>query len=92
LKQGRPLPEKIENAPVLLPGLDVFYNAFLELSTCRAHGMGVLGPIPWTAISAYAEYEGFTSEQDFDLFVLYIRDMDREFLKHMSKKLNTKTK
>lgn len=65
--------------PELLPGLDIFWNAFWELQSDRQSGMGV-GPIPYTAISCYANDFGFIGD-DFDDLVFFVRQMDDEFLK-----------
>lgn len=90
LKQKMPIPDKIANAPELLTGLELYYDAFLELSTCRMFSMGVVGPIPWTAVLNYAESHGLAGEDDFYLLVSYIRGMDEVFMKHMAKKMKDK--
>lgn len=79
-KQNLPIPDKIKNAPELLPGLAFYYLAFKQLSTCRQIGMGE-GPIPWLATEAYCtrhEVEG----EDYDIFVALIEAMDMEYLKY----------
>ena len=80
---GKPVPKRIQNAPELLPGLDVFYDAFNCLSTTRQIGMG-LGPIPWTCIQAYADEYGFEGDQRADLFY-HVNVMDSAFLEHVRK-------
>jgi hypothetical protein len=72
---------------VLLPGLELFYEAFQELSTCRPYiGLeGVPGPVPWTAIDCYALANGF-DEEGRDYLVKMVRALDDEFLKHMRSK------
>lgn len=80
----------IKNAPELLPGLNIYYDAFLELSTCRAIGMS-LGYIPWTAIKEYGEVYQFDSEQTEDLFY-FVREMDQAFLKYHAKVQDGKSK
>lgn len=67
LKAGQPIPEKIRNAPTLGKGLEIFYNAFIELNSCRSIGMD-MGEIPWVAIAKYAEVHEFEGEQRDDLF------------------------
>lgn len=69
-------PDAIKDAPDLLKGLDLYYDAFFELGTCRG-GMG--GPIPWTAMRQYAESVGIEDGEDFDMFVYLIRVMDNEW-------------
>ena len=58
--------------------------AFWELSTCRAYGMAV-GPIPWTAIDAYARRHDIAGE-DYDDLVYFVRAMDGEYLERQNKK------
>lgn len=59
LERGRPLPGWYLDEPDLLPGDFLFIRAFFALSTCRAVGMGA-GPIPWTAITEYADRLGLS--------------------------------
>lgn len=73
------LPQKILNQPELLPGLQFYFSAFLELSTCRYDG-----PIPWTAIVQYAEMHG-VEDDHMDDFRYYMREMDAAYLKHQRK-------
>lgn len=84
LKMRRPLPKKIQNAPELMLGLELYWNAFWDLSTCRASGLGA-GPIPWLAVRDYALTFEFDEEQQEDLFYL-VRLMDNEFLIHHQNK------
>lgn len=77
----RPLPPSILNAPRLSPGLEIFFAAFFDLSSCRVMG----GPIPWQATWNYATAYGYSEEQEEDL-QYYITRMDGEYLQHMSKK------
>ena len=53
-RQGMPMPSKIKNAPVLAMGLELFFNAWFELTSARSFGMG-MGPIPWNIIQGYAD-------------------------------------
>ena len=78
------MPARIANAPQLLPGLDFFYIAFLELSTCRDVGMG-LGPIPWTAMNAYAERYGL-EDDDFAEFTWLLKRLDATYLQQQDEK------
>lgn len=81
------LPDKIKGAPEILPGLEIYYEAFTELSACRQSGMGI-GAIPWTALDRWAERYGLT-EEEFERLAIYIRMMDAEYIKYVSKKQNS---
>jgi hypothetical protein len=78
------VPEKVANAPSLLPGLDFFYTAFLQLCTCRAIGFSV-GPIPWTAVSEYARRHQLIDD-DFETFAVVLKRLDSVYLDHQDKK------
>ena len=78
------LPEKIANAPRLQLGLDLYFDAFFDLSTCRPIGMG-MGPIPWSVIRDYAETFRLSEEQTDDLSY-YVRVLDVEYMKHQAPK------
>jgi len=54
-------------------------EAFIELSTCRQHGMS-MGQIPLTAIQEYADRHELG-----DLFVKQILLIDREYLEQQNK-------
>lgn len=82
------LPDKIKEAPQILPGLELYYEAFTELSSSRNSGMSI-GAIPWTAIDRWAErYE--IEEDDFERLAIYIRMLDAEFIKFANKKQSGK--
>lgn len=68
------LPPSVENAPQVNQGLELYWLAYSDLSTCRTfHGV-----IPWDAISTYARHNRFSFEQ-YRLLAVYIREMDSEF-------------
>ena len=83
MMRRQPIPDVMANAPELGLGLEFFYEAFLELSTCRAVGFGV-GPIPWVAMDRYARRYGVAGE-DFDRFRQLIRALDEVFMAHANK-------
>ncbi len=83
VRRRQPLPDVIANAPELLLGLDSYFEAFVELSTCRGLGMAS-GPIPWTAVDRYAERHGYSGE-GFEYLLQMIRAMDEAFLEHSRK-------
>lgn len=57
--------------------------AFADLSTCRAIGLAT-GPIPWTAVDAYAGREGLRG-QARRVFVGAIRDLDAAYLRDQAR-------
>ncbi len=85
----KPLPEAIANAPDLLPGLELYYVAFMDLSSSRALGMGE-GPIGWAVIDQYARSNEFNSEQRDDLF-FHLGKMDTAYLDYRSDQLKAKS-
>jgi hypothetical protein len=91
MRQGLKVPDKIANAPELLPWLRAEYSAFFELGTCRTE----LNPIPWTAIHQYAVANGFADTQgDLYRFTQLIRAMDIryiEILRERHQKAQTRT-
>ena len=65
--------------PDIMPGGELFHQAFWELHTDRPIGMQV-GSIPFTAILTYAQWSDITEAGEFDLFLACIRAMDRAYL------------
>lgn len=74
------MPLRIQNAPTLWQGLELFYVAFADLTTDRSIGFGE-GPIPWRSIILYAEVYDFDDDQREDLLYL-VKAMDRAYLKY----------
>lgn len=88
MKEGTPLPKKIAEAPTLGLGLQVFWDAFMELSSCRSIGMAV-GPIPWTAIREYGRALNLDEEQQ-NMLVVLIRAMDNCYREHIDRQSKAK--
>jgi hypothetical protein len=86
-RNGLPLPAAIENAPVLSPGLQYYYSAYMDLATCRG-GMGD-GDIPWTAVREYARLEGLNDE-DFKRMWTLVKGLDFAYLKHQQEQSKKK--
>jgi len=80
----KPLPERIQNAPDLFVGLELYFDAFVELNTCRSTGWGP-GPIPSWCIDEFCVRNGICGEEAEDFHYL-LRQMDGAFLKHMASK------
>lgn len=72
---GHPIPDGILNKPVLLRGLEVYFEAFIELTNGRTNN-----GIEWQLIANYATFYDFDEEQTNDLFY-HIRAMDLAFSK-----------
>ena len=79
-----PLPEKIKNAPVLWIGLQLYWTAFFDLTTCRSSGLTV-APIPWSVMKDYAIAKEFDADQTESLFYL-IRAMDNAYMDFRARK------
>lgn len=81
---GAKLPDRIANAPELINGLELYFQAFLDLDGERETGMSV-GPIPWSKVKEYAKFYEFSDEQTEDLF-FFIRKMDAAHIKRLNSK------
>lgn len=80
MRRGQPLPDRIANAPEVLLGLELYWQAFWELNTCRPAGWG-LAPIPWSVMNDYATTFDFDDDQRESLFD-YIMRMDKAYRDH----------
>ena len=67
-----------------MPGLNLFYIAFLDLTSCRALGYSQ-GPIPWLAIHHYCEAHDMDGEQREDVFY-HVARLDKAYLDWSAKK------
>jgi len=88
---GGKLPERIVNAPSLFTGLELYFSAFLDLTSCRALGYSSEGPISWLSINEWALVHELDAEQRENL-LYFIPRMDAAFLEHRAKKLNAELK
>lgn len=84
MRERMALPQRIQNAPELKLGLELYFGGFFDLNTCRQTGWSV-SPIPWSSIAEYAKVYEFDTEQTDDLF-FFVRKMDEVFINHHSKK------
>lgn len=82
-RERLPLPNRIQNAPDLRIGLELYYSAFLDLCSSRG-GMGD-GPIPWTVVHEYGLLLGLDDDQLDDLHY-YVSRMDDAQLKWLRNK------
>lgn len=84
--RARGLPPPAEtNAPDLSPDIVEAWRCFHDLTGDRALTLGGAGPIPWTAIDAWARRFDITGT-GFDELVHLVRAADGVALSHMSKK------
>jgi hypothetical protein len=82
LKAGVPLPPKWLDRPKIESRNRWVFEAFADLSSCRAVGFDV-GQIPWSSIVSYCEYNGI---YDVDSFKGIINEMDSAYLKFIREK------
>lgn len=62
IARRKPIPELFDNAPELVFGLELYYEAFYELQAERVNGV-----IPRSSIVAYCKDEGLDREQFEDM-------------------------
>ena len=67
------MPKFLAEAPELLPGLALYYEAYSELRTGQE-------PISWLAIDRYCQVHGIIGETR-DLMFHYLRQMDNAMAK-----------
>ncbi len=79
-----PLPPALANMPELMPGLELYWNGYKDLHSCRVDGV-----IPWTVIDAYSTRLGLDAIQYEDMH-RHIRAMEKE-RDEMAKKKQTKS-
>lgn len=83
-----PIPEPILNAPMLLAGLELHYDAFLELTKTRQHSVnGTELPIHWKEYFDYCNAYGITGEQRED-FIHILQKLDDKYLNYRRSKQN----
>ena len=80
MQEGAELPKAIKNAPILLPGLQMFMEAFERLNTGRPVGFGGLGRISWRDIQEYCDRTGITDEEQRDDMEYQINALDAAYL------------
>lgn len=71
-------PDWIKDAPDLALGLELYYEAFWDLTTCRPVGW-TAQPIPWSAVIEWGQLNELDPEEMDDL-IFYVRELDAEFL------------
>jgi hypothetical protein len=76
--------------PEVLEGAAFYWAAFGELTSERSFGMGV-GPIPYSAIRAYADEYDMRSRDEFTFFLGIIQALDSEYIALANKTDKDKT-
>lgn len=84
MRENLPLPDRIANAPEIIPGLELYFVAFLDLSDSRTIGMGP-GPIPWKVVQDYCREFGLDDDQTEEMHH-HIKVMDAAYLQHQKRK------
>lgn len=67
-------------------GLELFYMAFMDLTSCRGQSYGSEGPIGWLSINDYCRVHGIIGEQREDL-IYHVQRLDAAYLEYKTKKL-----
>ncbi len=82
-RDKKPVPKRMQDKPKLLPGLDLFYMAFLDLYCDRCDpGM----PIMFSSKLAWAKAAGITAWEDFQRFKALVGALDTVYLNHLAHK------
>ena len=84
-RSGMPVPDRIRDAPSLLPGLGLYYGGFMDLVSSRPIGVSGPGPIPWTAVEAYCRALDLDEEQADDMHY-FVTKLDAEWLRHQQER------
>lgn len=66
----------LESRPVLLPGLDFYFQAYNDLIFDRPIGM-TIGLIPWSSITKWCELHEVCDINDIATCIRYIRKMEQ---------------
>ena len=85
VRSGLPLPDRIQNAPSILPGLELYYMGFLDLTSCRSLGGFGIGPISWLAIEQYCEMMKLDDDQRAAMH-FHVTELDKAYIRHQQKK------
>lgn len=86
-RQRLPIPNAIANAPDLWLGLELYFDGFLALTTCRR---AMDGPISWFDIDAYCDKLLLEEDQREDMHA-HIPAMDEVYLDFKAKQLKKRT-
>jgi hypothetical protein len=87
-RRGGRLPPAVANPPRLLPGLEMYLDAFWSLNTCRTVDGG---PIPWTAIETWLDRARIFALNERHSAHYILRSMDNEYLKWLAAEARRQT-
>ncbi|WP_425374938.1 phage tail assembly chaperone [Methylobacterium segetis] len=77
------VPAALLARPDLPEHLSFAWDAFWALSTDRALGFGVVGPIPWSSLDRYAARTGITDPEEFERLARLVGAMDAVWRERM---------
>lgn len=66
-------------------GSELYYLAFMDLTSCRSTGQTIPGTIPWSSIHLYCEANEIVGDQRDDLFY-HVQNLDKSYLDWFLKK------
>lgn len=78
-------PKELQDAPELSPGLEFFWEAFFDLTTCRQAGVSGFGPIPYDKMVLYAEMYELDDEEILE-FTFLIKSLDAVYVEKLGAK------
>lgn len=85
VRSGHPIPDRIQNSPSILPGLELYYIGFLDLNSSRPLGFSGVGPIPWSVVEDYCVKKELDEEQN-EAMHHHIGELDKAYIKRQQKK------
>lgn len=89
-RTGRPLPRRLQAAPELIEGLEIYLDAFDRLDSGRSGGLG-LTRISWMQIEEYCDRLGVFDHEQRAIFHRHLTAMDEAYLEHQKEGHGNKT-
>lgn len=80
MREGLPIPDKMQRAPELQPGLNLYMMAYADLDRGRSVGFGGETPLSWDLIDRWCHSHGIFGETRDDVFA-HVRSLDEAYLK-----------
>lgn len=69
-RQNMPIPDRISNAPELLPGLQLYMDCFNDLNHSRFNSSGCIGRIHYNLIDLWCDNNLVVGDQKLDVVEL----------------------